>query len=128
MKVEIKGIEQNPIVSDYARIRVVESQSSVGNYEIRFLKAGRCGLNTNVVKTSGELTSQNRNIDVLGRKLEFVEEIIRFVNCEAMRCAMNEKPNKALNLVSRWLDTYFEYGGNLDKDSIKTICKTIGEL
>ena len=52
MKVEIKGIEQNPIVSDYARIRVVESQSSVGNYEIRFLKAGRCGLNTNVVKTS----------------------------------------------------------------------------
>ena len=82
MKLEIKGVETKPILLDYARIGITQSQS-VGFHEIHFEKSGN-GINVNVIKTEenkNELISQNRNIDVLARKLGFVEEIMRFMAC-----------------------------------------------
>ena len=129
MKLEIKGVETKPILLDYARIGITQSQS-VGFHEIHFEKSGN-GINVNVIKTEenkNELISQNRNIDVLARKLGFVEEIMRFMACERLRGTMKGKPNRALDHVSTWLETYFNNGGKLDQELIKIICKTIGGL
>ena len=41
---------------------------------------------------------------------------------------MNGKPNRSLDHVSTWLETYFNNGGKLDQELIKIICKTIGKL
>ena len=130
MKLQIKSAYNEPIIAEYANISIVESQS-VGEYDITFRGVGRNGLNVEIRKPNGEnegpLVSLNRNIDVLGRKLEFVEKIVNIIATESMRRAMNGNPNEALRHVSSWLDTYFNNGGELDDDLIKIICKAIGE-
>ena len=131
MKLQIKSVYNEPIITEYANISIVESQS-VGEYDITFRGVGRNGLNVEIRKPNGEnegpLVSRNRNIDVLGRKLEFVEKIVDIIATEEMRRAMNGNPNEALRHVSSWLDIYFNNGGELDDDLIKIICKTIGEI
>lgn len=131
MKVKIKSAYNEPIIAEYANISIVESQS-VGEYDITFRGVGRNGLNVEIRKPNGEnegtLVSRNRNIDVLGRKLEFVEKIVDIIATEEIRRVMSGNPNEALRHVSSWLDIYFNNGGELDDDLIKIICKTIGEI
>lgn len=130
MKLKIEGVGAEPILSEYARISITNSQS-VGFNEIHFDKVGKNSLNVNIIKTEegeNKLISQNRNIDVLARKLELVEKIMRIMTNESIWCSWNGKPNNTLEHALMWLDAYINNGGKLDEDAIKIICKTIGKL
>lgn len=129
MKLQIKSVYNEPIIAEYANISIVESQS-VGEYDITFRGVGRNGLNVEIRKPNGEnegpLVSRNRNIDVLGRKIEFLEKLFDIVQKEHLRNAMNGK-KAAINEVSRQLEIYFNYGGEISDELIKLYCKAIGE-
>lgn len=129
MKLQIKTAFNEPIIAEYTNISIVGSQS-VGEYDITFRGVGRNGLNVEIRKPNGEnegpLVSRSRNIDVLGRKIEFLEKLLDIVQMEHLRNAMNGK-KAAINEVSRQLDIYFNHGGEISDELIKLYCKAIGE-
>lgn len=129
MKLQIKTAFNEPIIAEYTNISIVGSQS-VGEYDITFRGVGRNGLNVEIRKPNGmdegPLVSRSRNIDVLGRKIEFIEKLLDIVKYEDVSNAMNGKKT-AISEVSRQLDMYLNYGGEMNDELIKLYCKAIGE-